>query len=703
MLVQGMIIAGALYASLKIYKRSRKKRTDLQISSSEAKQKKKPLLSVIDKTDEKFQTFMHQKVDPLFGGKRHQQLAKLAQHPEVVDEAEKTLNRQIAFSTALTGVAVLGAWFFPPLLLFSAVAGFYMLFPLYEEIYFSLTKERRIKQDFVIGLYMAGMLLQGVYILIAVSCLLYFIGSKLIYRTEQRSREELVNVFGQQPRFVWRLIEGTEIEIPVEELLPGDLIVVNAGEVVPVDGMIAEGIGLVDQHALTGEAQPVEKEQGDSVLASTLLLTGRIIIEVEKAGSQTAVAQIGEILNEMSNYRMSIESKGTELGDKAALPVLMLSGLALPLVGKIGATTVLGSSFGSNMRIIAPICMLNFLNLASRSGVLVKDGKALERLQGVDTFVFDKTGTLTLEQPHVVQIHIHNNLTENELLIYAAAAEFRQTHPIAKAILQAADERGLELPSIDEARYEVGYGIKVEIDNQIIRVGSERFLTLEGIEIPAEIKKLKSDCQHQGHSLVMVAIENELAGALELRASIRPEAKEVIQHLQKYNLSVSIISGDQEEPTRALAQELGIDGYFANTLPENKAELIKQLQEAGHSVCFVGDGINDAIALKQADVSISLLGATTVAIDTAQIVLMDQSLKQLVYLLDLAKEFDKTIQTAFITTLLPGAVCIGGVFFLGFGLVASEVLYQIGLYSGLGVAMKPILTQKKIETDDNIQ
>ncbi|MBF0280708.1 MAG: heavy metal translocating P-type ATPase [SAR324 cluster bacterium] len=699
-----IVIGSTLYTGLKTY-RHLKEETDKPVSSSEEANKHESPLSYVSKVDEKYQTFISHKIDPLFGSIHHQQMETVSLNQETVDEEEKILNRQIALSAITVGTTLFGAWFLPPLLLLSvASASYLVMIPVYKEIYTSIVEERRVKTDFIVGLYLTGMLATGYYVLFSVQSLLFFASNKLIYRTEDRSRKDLVSVFGLQPRFVWRLVGEVEIETPFEELQSGDMIVVNAGEMIPADGTITKGFCSIDQHILTGEAQPVEKETGDLIFASTLVLTGRITVKVEKAGSETAAAHIGDILNRMADYRVSMESKGIELSDKTALPLLLTSGMALPVIGKVGATSILGSGFGFNMRIIAPISMLNFLNLASRNGILVKDGRALERLQEVDTFVFDKTGTLTLEQPHVAKVHLNNSLSENELLTYAAAAEYRQTHPIAKAILMEADQRKLQLPQIDEAHYEVGYGIKVGIDKQLVRVGSDRFMAMEGIELSPEMKELNTLCQEQGHSLVMVALDDELAGIIELHSTIRPEAKTMIQQLQQRNLSVSIISGDQEEPTRELARELGIDHYFANILPENKAGLIEQLQQKGHSVCFVGDGINDAIALKQANVSISLLGASTVAVDTAQIVLMDQSLKQLNYLLDLTKEFDGTIRTGFITTLIPGLICIGGVFFLHFGIIASEILFQLGLFSGLGVAMKPLLKDKKKgrnETDGN--
>jgi Cu2+-exporting ATPase len=308
----------------------------------------------------------------------------------------------------------------------------------------------------------------------------------------------------------------------------------------------------------------------------------------------------------------------------------------------------------------------------------------------VDTVLFDKTGTLTVEEPQVAAIHTVPGFTDKAVLRYAAAAEHRQTHPIARAIIKEAAVRNIALPLIDNARYEVGYGIKVSMEEKVICVGSDRFMTLEGVAIPEAIQAQQRVCQAEGHSLVMVAVDQQLAGAIELQPTIRPEAKEIVDELHRRGLTIAIISGDQEGPTRKLAQTLGIEQYFANTLPENKAALVEQLQQAGHAVCFVGDGINDSVALKKANVSVSLRGATTVATDTAQIVLMDQSLQQLRALFTLADEFDVNLKTGFVCAILPAVINIGGIFFWHWGLYASFAVYNLTMLNNLGIATFPL-------------
>lgn len=243
--------------------------------------------------------------------------------------------------------------------------------------------------------------------------------------------------------------------------------------------------------------------------------------------------------------------------------------------------------------------------------------------------------------------------------------------------------------------YEVGYGIRVVVSGQVVQVGSDRFMALEQIDIGAERRDLQTISQRVGHSQVLVAVDSQLIGTIELQPTVRAEAKAVIDDLRKRNLSLYIISGDQEEPTKKLAQQLGIEHYFANTLPKDKAKLVEQLQEEGKSVCFVGDGINDSIALKKANVSISLRGATTVATDVAQIVLMDGSLAKLPFLLELSHQFAANMKTNVMWSIVPAVICGVGVFVFHWGLLSSFIIYDVGVFAGILNSSVPLIKDYK--------
>lgn len=705
MILEIVLASGATYAGLQVYHQRLKKKTtlgDILIAESNNEIEARP--SFLTEVDARYQTFVQTHIDPLLEGKsRTAQMQLLASDVQlkVTDNLNTTsteLNRYLAGSLLLMSINLLSLWLFPPLLILTGVATIYLSLYVFVEAYRSLRTQKQVTTELLIALYVVGTWVAGYLIFEPLFAFFYFLGAKVVFLMETRSRQGVSDLFGLKSSFAWRVTDGLEIKTPIEALEAGDMIVANPGEPIPVDGVISAGVALVDQRHLTGEAQPVEKGPGDIVLAATLLLTGRIYIRVEKAGNATTAAQIRTVLEQTATYETQFVTRGQEIANQSALPNLLLSLLAWPVRGFTGAVAVLSAGPSFNLKTCSLLSMLNYLQIAAQDAILIKDGRALDKLSQVDTIVFDKTGTLTIEQPHVAQVHCVDTLVdETTVLTYAAAAEYRQSHPIAKAILTAAEERRLTLPMIDEASYKVGFGIEVTIDQQWIRVGSERFMQQNGITIPEKIQGIQAMCYAQGHALVLVACNHTLIGALELHATLRPELQATIADLRQRGLALVIISGDQEEPTRQLANQLGIEHFFANTLPENKATLVAQLQAKGHVVCFIGDGINDAIALKQADVSISLRGATTIATDTAQVVLMDQNLAKLGVLFDLASQFNRTIQHIFWATLFPGVLLVGGVFFLHFGIISAEILLQLGFFNGIGAAMLPLLRNKRAD------
>ena len=659
------------------------------------------LLTKANALELQYQQWIRTQIDPLFGAERDQHMLEITKQSGglLITPYEKMLNRNIAIAVFTSGIAITGKLIFLPLQLACIPLALYLTWPVIQRLGFNYKNRRYARLQLNLLSCINSVLIWGGGFFVAggLASAFVFLTEKLITITEDRSRKDLVNIFGQQPRMVWAVVNGVEVEVPFESLQVGDTIVVGAGQMIPIDGVITQGYASIDQHRLTGEAQPAEKGVGDSVLAATVILAGQIHICVDKAGKATLAAQIGEILSNTASYQMAIETKAFRVAVASFWPTILGSIVAGLTVGLEGATAITNSFFGINIRLTSPIAMLNYLNLASRKSILIKDGRSLELLKEIDTIVFDKTGTLTLDKPHVTQIHCLQGYSPEQLLTYAAAVEQRQSHPIAQAILSAALERDLVLPTIDDVGYEVGYGIRAYIDGRRVRVGSDRFMDLEQIIIPDAMQAVQTAAHAQAHSLVMVAVDNELVGVLELEPTIRPEAKAIVAELHKRGKTLYIISGDQEQPTRSLAASLGIDHYFANTLPQDKAKLVEQLQTEGRKVCFVGDGINDSIALKKAQVSISLRGATTVATDTAQMVLMDATLQQLPALFDLAHSFDQNMRAGFAAAIVPGVTIFGGVFLFHMGVVGSMVLFNLGLLTNLGIAMLPAFTKQEDE------
>lgn len=639
----------------------------------------------------------------LFNNTRQQQIEEMASTNQdyKMHSFKGKHDIKMPISAISLGLATVGVLFYPPLSLLSLPGVFFGAADIFKNGYQLLVKEKKVHVDLLFTIIVAVGLVQGYLWVVNFQLFLGMCSRYLTEKIKSNSKEKIIDIFGQQPNHVWVLVDGVEIEIPFESLTKGDLIVAQAGSTIPVDGHITDGVASIDQRMLTGESQPVEKGRGDQVYALTVVLAGKIYIEVEKTGQETTAAQIGKILNKTVNFKTDMQLQIEKASDRAVSPLLVVSGLSVPLLGPMGAIALLNAHPKYKITIATYIDILRFFEQASQNGLLIKDGRVLELLNQVDTVVFDKTGTLTQEQPHVGQIYTCNGYRENDVLVYAATAEMKQSHPIAKAILREAETRELRIAEREGAEYKIGYGLVVTIADRMIRVGSERFIEMEGISIPPAIKQSQKTCNLQGHSLVLVTVDQDVAGAIELHATIRPEAKAIIRGLRQRNIkSIYIISGDHERATRALAESLGIDHYFAETLPEQKADIIEQLQQAGHSVCYIGDGINDAIALKKAAVSISLRGASSVATDTAQVILMEQSLTQLCYLFDLAKDFESSMKRTSALVLIPHLIGAGGVIFWHWGLITTVVVNQIGLLLGLGNTLlsstrQPLLSSNK--------
>ena len=622
-----------------------------------------------------------------------------AQHGKVaVSVADRNLNRRINISIGLMGLAAVGSFFYAPLLLIAGMGTLINNLPIFQELSRNLRKGR-ITTELLEIVSQIGFLVTGYFFLATVVSFIALLDIKLLRRTEEHSQQQLIEQFSQKPHSIWIITDGAEVEIPLEAVRKNDFVIVNAGEAIPVDGTVVEGNATIDQHSLTGESQPVEKENGATVFATTLVLSGRILVQAKHTGSDTNAAKIGHVLEQTQDFKESLRLRGKKIADSFIAPTLFVSGLTLPFLGPSSALAVLWSGFGFDMKLYGPISVLNFLHIMAKNGILIKDGRSLETLQKLDTVVFDKTGTLTVEQPKLAQIYSLASYDEETLLTYAAAAEHRQSHPVAKAILYAAQQRGLVLPTIKDAAYQVGYGMQVTLNGELIQVGSVRFMQQRDIHLPAEVNIIQSQAHSTGSSLVFIAVNGQLAGVLRLDPCIRPETKRIVEYLQEEGIEVLIISGDNKEPTRRLAHELGVDGYYAETLPMQKAKLIRKLRADGKHVGYVGDGINDAIALKGANVSISLSGSSTVATDTAQVILMDGDLAKIESLFEISKAFEKNMQANYRNSMIPGVVTLTGVFLLHMGLIGALIVYFTSEAYSLTNCMMPLIKDEMSEDE----
>jgi heavy metal translocating P-type ATPase len=607
------------------------------------------------------------------------------------DNSDARMPGRFALSTGMMGLSMTAQFAAPALIPITLVSVGYMAKDIYKEACEALFKDRRVKVDILDAVVVS--LTAGFRQIAAVGFMVWVldIADLLLERTRDRSERFITDIFGTQPRFAWRLGEdGAEIETPVQDLQRGDIIVVNTGEQVPVDGLVVGGMAMIDQQSLTGESAPVERHEGDSVYAMTVLVAGKLRIEVQQTGADTVAFKIVKIINDAATFKVDVQSSGERIADKMVLPTLGLGTLGYFTAGPGGMLAIINADFGTGIRVAAPIALLAALGRSAQHGVLIKDSQVFETIRGIDAVLFDKTGTLTYDVPRVAQVVCAGSeYSEETIIAYTAAAEQKFSHPIAKAVLNRAEELGLALPSQDDSRYHVGLGIEVAVDGQHVQVGSARYIEQQGIDLPPVIADALEASQGRGHSAILIAIEGQVAGLIELKATVRDEAVHVIESLRERGIKeIVLISGDHEAPTRELASHLNVDRYFGGVMPHEKADYVKLLQSEGKKVMMVGDGINDSAALSLADIGVSLQGASTIAIDVADVVFMDGHLEKFDYLFEVTSTLHSNVRRSFALIAIPNTLCIFGGLTGVFGLSASLVLNNgFNLVSAVNAAM----------------
>lgn len=602
---------------------------------------------------------------------------------------ERSPHQALLISSSALTTALLASFFAPSLLVFSLPATIWVIAPVARDAWRRAVLRGSIGVEALNTVFLFGAVITANLLAAALAAFTLSLGKWLLNKVESKSQKSIANVFRDLPRDVWLIKDEVELQVPIDSLKKGDIIVVSSGETIPADGTVIEGWGTVDQMALTGEFKAAEKGIGDEVYSSTLLVGGKIRLCVERTGTDTLNASVLKVLDRTTDYKDKVREEGQRIADRSALPTMVLGFLSFPIVGASNAVAVFNSCWGLKMRMLGPLGLLTYLNRASRDGILFKDGRALQLLDQVDTVVFDKTGTLTLAEPAVSGIHsFSDDVEENAILLWAASLEIKQSHPIARSIVQEAEDRGLELWPVAASDCHLGLGVSGSLRDSEGRevtsefsLGSRRFMEMRGVSIPAVGY---GEHIETGETLIYIAQDSVALGTIRLRAEVRPEAYKVLQALRKRGFHLHLLSGDHEAPTRRMAEDLGFESYQAGVLPTEKAEVIKQLQNKGRSVCFIGDGINDAVALKQANVSVSTQGASMIATDVANVVLLSGDLQRVAELFEIAESYRLNLRTSYWMSVIPGVVTICGVFFLHFGIIHSIILNNLGLTIGVG-------------------
>jgi len=549
---------------------------------------------------------------------------------------------------------------------------------------------RRLNEDALDGLVMGMATFSQFFIPLLFTMPMFWVRERLLLAVRDNARRELSDLFGKPTASAWLLLpDGTEVETPIERLAAGDTVVVNAGEPVPVDGTVVSGSGRVDQRMLTGEEHPIEVLNGDDILAATQMVSGRVFLRVTKTGSNTAAGQVIAQIERTTEYRLTVQTKAEGFTEQT-IPFRLAAGAAsVPWIGVYRAGGLMNVGPGAFINVYAPIGMLHWLTLGARRNVVIRDGRTLEAIPSVDTVVFDKTGTLTEPTPAVIAIHAAAGALELDILLSAAAAEYRQQHPIAHALRDEAVRRGLTVPTPEHQDYVASNGVQAMVDGVLIAVGSARFMASSDLRIADPLLARERVAQATGGMIVFVARDDVVLGGIELRAQVRPEARAVVAQLRARGCHVRILSGDGWAQTAVIAAELDVDGFDAEVLPIDKAHVVKRLQDGGRRVCFIGDGINDVVAMRQARVSVAVANATNAATAVAGVVLLEKDLNRVLDLFAIGDEFARRGRQALAASVVPTGLGAFAVLSLGGGLLATSMLNQMSLATSIAVLTRP--------------
>ena len=461
------------------------------------------------------------------------------------------------------------------------------------------------------------------------------IGEILEEWTHKKSVDDLARSMSLNISRVWLCNDGQEMLVPTTEIQTGDLVRVHMGNMVPFDGTVAEGEAMVNQASLTGESEPVRKYIESTVYAGTVVEEGELTISVKETNGSSKFDKIVTMIEESEKLKSGLESKAEHLADRLVPYTLLGTGITYLLTRNITkAISVLMVDFSCALKLAMPISVLSAIREASNYHVTVKGGRYLEAMAEADTIVFDKTGTLTKAQPTVKRVVAFNGMSENELLRIAACLEEHFPHSMAKAVVQAAIDRHLvheELHS--KVEYIVAHGISSKINDKKVVIGSYHFVFEdEKCAVPdgmmEAFDKLPSECSH-----LFMAIDHELAAVICIEDPLREEAASVVRKLKETGISkVVMMTGDSDRTAKAIAARVGVDEYYSEVLPEDKASFVEEEKKAGRKVIMIGDGINDSPALSAADIGIAISDGAEIAREIADITVGADSLNELVTL-----------------------------------------------------------------------
>jgi Cu+-exporting ATPase len=549
------------------------------------------------------------------------------------------------------------------------------------------------------GLFATGILEPNLYFDTSAAIIaLILLGRFLEARARGQTSEAIKKLIGMQPKTALVIREGAQREIPVEEVQVGDLILVRPGERVPVDGVVRQGYSSIDESMITGESIPVEKEVGDEVIGATINKTGSLEIEATKVGKDTTLAHIVRMVEEAQGSKAPIQRLADVIASyfvPAVIGAALVTFVIWYFIGPAPALTfaflnlvaVLVIACPCALGLATPTAIMVGTGKGAEHGILIRNGEALERAHRINTVLLDKTGTLTRGEPVVTDVVAAPVSSPEEILRLAASAEHSSEHPLGEAVVKAALEKKLELSPSSDFNAIPGQGVEALVEGKKLFLGNLRLMEERGFSLNG-LEKKAAELLQEGKTVMFLGQDSQVAGIIALADTLKPGAKEAVQTLRRMGIEPAMLTGDNRRTAEAIAREAGINRVLAEVLPEHKAGEVKKLQEEGKVVAMVGDGINDAPALAQADIGIAIGTGTDVAIETGDITLISGDLMGVVTAISLSKQTMRTIREnlfwafAYNTALIPIAA---GVLYLAFGKtgVPSGLHFILGDYGFL--------------------
>ncbi|MBI5020197.1 MAG: copper-translocating P-type ATPase [Ignavibacteriales bacterium] len=481
---------------------------------------------------------------------------------------------------------------------------------------------------------------------------LILLGKTLEARAKQRASNAMKELMSIQPKIARVKRDDEYLEIAIDDVITGDIILVRPGEKIPVDGIIEKGETSIDESMMTGESIPVSKSVSDKVIGGSINTTGSIEFRTTAVGKDTVLSQIVRLVEEAQGSKAPIQSLADKIAGIFVPVVLGISIITFIIWLMVGAEFNIAMINSIAVLIIACPCALGLATptaiivgtgKGASIGVLIKNAESLERAGNIDVVVFDKTGTLTEGKPLVSNIRTFNNFQEELVLRLSASVGHNSEHPLSKAIVELSQQRNMKLSTVDSFLSSSGYGIIGDVDGRNIIIGNSAFIEKYSIRI-VDAEKIVKDLESEGKTIVYVGIDKILAGIISISDKIRSTSKEAVQSLHKVGIDVVLLTGDNETTAKTIAKEVGITKVIANVLPDLKAQHIRNLQSEKKIVAMVGDGVNDAPALAQADVSIAMSSGTDVALETADIAIMRHDLRSVARSIQLSKSTLRTIR-----------------------------------------------------------